>query len=178
MFVNIRLNFIFKIFFIIVVIIMCIFFGISVYRIFNKTHSTSVLGVTSDSDVVQLTANNYTNTLKAVHENIDSYTGTKINFTGYVYRIFDFNDKQFVLARNMIINTENQAVVVGFLCIYENASDFENNSWVNVTGTITKGDYHGEIPVIEINEIKRAECPSDEFVYPPDGTFIPTESIL
>ena len=39
---------------------------------------------------------NYTNVLKSVHENIDNYVGMKINFTGYVYRVLDLNENQFV----------------------------------------------------------------------------------
>ena len=102
----------------------------------------------------------------------------KIKFIGYVYRVFDFTDSQFVLARNMIINSENQAVVVGFLCDYENAKNLKNNSWVEITGTITKGNYHGDIPIVEINEINYVDSPSDEFVYPPDENYIPTSGLL
>lgn len=178
MFLNIKLSTIFKLFFIIVVIIMIILFSISVYRIFSKTTLAGNKINANNSEVVELTANNYTNALKTVHENLDSYIGKKIHFTGYVYRIFDFTDNQFVLARNMLINPENQAVVVGFLCNYDNAKEYESNTWIEITGTITKGNYHGEIPVIEINEIKQVECPSDEFVYPPKEGFVPTNAII
>lgn len=174
MFINISLGKIFKIFFIIVVIIMLIFFGISIYRIFSKT----TLGKSSNSDIIELTSNNYTNALKTVHENLDSYIDTNVKIRGYIYRVFDFTDTQFVIARNMIINSDNQAVVVGFLCNYDKAQNFENNTWVEITGTITKGNYHGEIPIIEINEINQVECPTDEFVYPPDDGFVPTNAII
>lgn len=177
MFINIKLSKLFKIFFIIVAIIMVIFFGISVYQIYTKTVSVSTNGE-NNSDIVEITANNYTNVLKAVHEDIDEYVGKKVHFTGYVYRVFDLTDTQFVLARNMIISSDNKAVVVGFLCNYDNAKDFENNTWVDITGTITKGNYHGDIPIIEIDEINQVDSPSDEFVYPPDDTFLPTNAIL
>lgn len=40
----------------------------------------------------------------------------KINFKGYIYRVFDFEENQFVIARDMFINEEKtQTVVVGFL---------------------------------------------------------------
>lgn len=175
MFINIKLSKLFKIFFIIVAIIMFIFFGVSVYQIFAKSNQTNA---TSNSEVVELTVNNYTNALKTVHENLDSYIGTKIHFSGYVYRVFDFNENQFVLARNMIIDSNNHAVVVGFLCNYDDAKSLENNSWVEVTGTITKGIYHGDIPIVEINELHHIDMPTEEFVYPPDDSFVSTENIL
>lgn len=73
MFINIKLSKIFKIFFILVVILMIIFFFISVYRIYSKTSISTNSISTSNLDVVDLTTRNYTNALKAVHENIDSY---------------------------------------------------------------------------------------------------------
>lgn len=104
--------------------------------------------------------------------------GQKISFTGYVYRVYDFTDTQFVLARNMVISSDNQTLVVGFLCNSKEASKFNDGTWVNITGTITKGDYHGDIPIIEVNEFKASEKPADEYVYPPDDTYIPTSALF
>ena len=53
---------------------------------------------------------------KAVHDNLDNYIGQQISFSGYVYRISDFESNQFVLARNMIISSDFQTLIVGFLC--------------------------------------------------------------
>jgi len=117
---------------------------------------------------------NYTNILKSVHDNPDEYLGQKIKFSGYVYRIIDFTEKEFVLARDMIISSDFQTVVVGFLCNYNNAKDFEDGTWVEITGTITKGTYHGQMPVIDIENIQKIKKPSDEYVYPPDDNYIPT----
>lgn len=128
--------------------------------------------------IANIQANNYTNILKTVHDNLDEYLGQKISFTGYVYRVYDFTDTQFVLARNMVVSSDNQTVVVGFLCDYKNASEFTDNTWVNITGKITKGDYHGDIPVLEITDIKKCDKPQDELVYPPDNTFIPTSALF
>ena len=72
-------------------------------------------------------------------------------------------DNQFVLARDMIVSSNSQSVVVGFLCECDNAKNFTDNSWVKVTGTIVKGDY---------------DTPKEEYVYPPDDSYIPTAGIL
>lgn len=126
----------------------------------------------------KLDVSNYTNVLKTVHENTQSYIGQKISFSGYVHRMLDFNENQFVLGRNMVISSDFQTVVVGFLCEYKSASEFEDNCWVTIEGTITKGNYHGEMPIIQITKMEKIEKPSEEYVYPPDDSFVPTSSIL
>ena len=128
--------------------------------------------------VNKITANNYSNVLKAVHENIDDYVGTKINFTGYVYRVLDLKENQFILARDMIISSDFQSVIVGFLCEYDKALEYEDNSWVEITGEIIKGDYHGDMPIVKITNINKTNKPNDEYVYPPDESYIPTAGIL
>ena len=150
------------------------------YRVFaGANNSTSSNKCLPQNGISQIQAKNYTNVLKAVHENIDPYIGLKINFTGYVYRVLDLQENQFVLARNMIVSSNFQTVVVvGFLCECDDSKNFENNTWVNVTGEIIKGDYHGDMPIIKITNIERTEKPSEEYVYPPDDSYIPTAGIL
>lgn len=166
---------IFKILFILIFICTLFIAGISIYKVF---HYESVNDTIPTPKVTNISNDNYTNILKSVHDNIDEYIGQKITFIGYVYRVYDFSETQFVLARNMIISSDNQSVVVGFLCNYKDANNFSDNTWVNITGKITKGDYHGNIPVIEITEMKACDKPADEFVYPPDETFIPTSALF
>ena len=129
------------------------------------------------SDITEITANNYTNILKAVHDDIDSYVGKQIKFSGYVYRVIDFSENQFVLARDMLI--DSQSYVVGFLAEYDKIKDFEDGTWVEITGSITKGKYHSKtIPIINIQNLTKIETPKDEYVLPPDNTYIPTSAIL
>ena len=173
---NLKLDYklIFKALFVLLFIIILIIAGLAFYKIFNYSKIGNEFPV---PDVVNIDAKNYTNILKSVHDNLDEYIGQKISFSGYVYRVYDFNNTQFVLARNMLINN-NQSVVVGFLCSYKDAAQFQDGSWVNITGKITKGDYHGEIPLIEIIEMNSCDKPKDEFVSPPDDTYIPTSVLF
>ena len=159
------------------VILITIYFCISAYKIYNN--SFKVKDEMNEADVLYLTAKNYTNALKSVHDNIDSYVGKKICFTGYVYRCIDFKETEFVLARDMVISSNMQTLIVGFLCDYKKAGNFENNSWDELTGEITKGSYHGDMPVIKVKEIKQIEKPeSDIYVYPPDSYYVSTSNIL
>lgn len=169
----------FKIVFIILLILVLIMCGIGIYRIFNKKENKLPdLEKTLKGQVNVISASNYTNVLKEVHSNLDTYVGMKIKFIGFVYRVYDLSNEQFVLARQMIISSDMQAVVVGFLCHLNGADKYSDGEWVEAEGTITKGDYHGEIPVIEIESIKEVNTPSDEYVYPPEQTYVPTSSRL
>ena len=171
---------IFKYFFIGVIIFLVIVLGIVVYKVFNgANNSTKYESCLPKNGISQIAPNNYTNVLKTVHENIDSYIGKKICFTGYVYRVLDLQDNQFVLARDMIVSSNSQTVIVGFLCEYDSAKDFKDNDWVEITGEILKGDYHGDMPIIKVTNIKNVNKPTqEEYVYPPDDSYIPTAGIL
>lgn len=175
---NIKLNgkVLSKILFIILAIIVTIYFITSAYKIY--VNSFKVKDEVSQ-DIIYLTAESYTNVLKSVHDNLDDYIGKKICFSGYIYRLSDFKENEFVLARDMIISSDMQTLIVGFLCDCKNIKEFENETWVEITGKITKGNYHGDIPVIKIIKINRIEKPSEDiYVYPPDDTYVPTSNIF
>lgn len=174
---NIKLNGtkLFKIIFTIIFIIAFVLLCFSLYKVFY--HSSNTKDELNLPETSNITSQDYTNILKEVHDNLDNYVGQKVNITGYVYRLYDFETTQFVIARDMIISSDQQSLVVGFLCNYKKAADFEDGTWVNITGKITKGNYHGDIPILEITEMKQCDKPNDEFVYPPDDTYIPTSVI-
>ncbi len=169
----------FKYFFVGIVILVIIIVGVVTLKIFHgASNNNEISSCMPQNKISKITTQNYTNILKTVHDNIDNYVGNEINFTGYVYRLIDFNDNQFVLARDMIISSDLQTVVVGFLCEYKNAKTFKDNSWVEITGEITKGDYHGDMPIVKVTEIKKIDNPHEELVYPPDESYIPTSGII
>ena len=172
-------NKLFKTFIICSIVLLFIIVCIVIFRIIsgarNSSNNSTCL---PQSKVNTINNNNYTNVLKAVHDNIDNYVGVQINFTGYVYRVLDFKDNQFVLARDMIISSDFQSVIVGFLCEYEKANEFSNNTWVEITGQIYKGDYHGDMPIVKVTKMNEVNKPNDEYVYPPDETYIPTNGVV
>lgn len=144
------------------------------FRFYNAT-SKVIIRDTFDSSKLEINSNNYTSILKDSHENIEKYVGKEVRFTGFVYRLYDFNDNQFVLAREMIISSDNHAVVVGFLSEYDDINQFKDGCWIEANGVIEKGYYHGDIPVIKIRSIREVNVPKDEFVYPPDDSYVNSE---
>ena len=165
---------IFKIILFLIIVIALVMTGVSIYKTFSNNSSTN----TNSNDVYTINSTNYTNILKAVHENLDTYIGQKISFSGYVYRVYDFQADEFVLARDMIVSSDMQTLIVGFLCKSEAATNFDDGAWVNITGEIKKGYYHGDIPIIEISNIEGTTKPTDSYVYPPDDFYIPTSTLV
>ncbi len=153
---------------------------IAVYNILNKlekSENTYIEDMVPESGVAKIKPENYTNILKEVHENIETYIGQKISFSGYIYRVNDFSDDRFVLARDMDIGN-NQTLIVGFLCSYSNAMKFDTYSWVEIEGEITKGSYNNQdIPIINIYNIKKTEKPENASVPIPDDSYVPTAVI-
>lgn len=178
---NVKINGskVFKIVMIVISFIVLLLFILGLFRIFGdakgdiKNHDAIVT-----TDITEVKESNYTNILKAVHDNLDDYIGCKIHFSGYIYRIYDFNESQFVLARDMVISSDFQTLVVGFLCATKEAKEYPDGTWVEITGEITKGEYHGEIPILKVTDIKVTSKPQDYYVYPPDPGYIPTKGVL
>lgn len=120
------------------------------------------------SNNIEITNSNYTNILMDSYDNIEKYIGKNISVVGYVFRLPDFSNNEFVIARDMLIDN-NQSQVVGFLCNYNKISEYETNSWVKINGVIEKGNYFGEIPIIRVKTLKKITTPNEIFVSPPDN---------
>ncbi len=174
----------FKFFFSFMIIMVIIILCVSIFKIFNGANKNNeeefiVSDSLNENDIFKIDGKNFTSILRNIHDNIDTYVGKKICYTGYVYRVEDINDNQFILARNMIISSDNNYVVAGFLCEYNKAKDYNNNTWLEITGEIKKGSYHGsDMPILNITDVKEITKPNDEYVYPPDESYIPTSSVL
>lgn len=143
-----------------------VFASILIAILFIFATIVKLIHINQNNDTIIMTDENYTYILNDCHNNIDKYVNKKISFTGYIFKANDFTETQFVTARDMLIS-DSEFRIVGFLCNYKNAKKFEDNMWVNVDGIVTKGDYNGEIPIIEVKNMKKITTPNEVFVYPP-----------
>ena len=153
-------------------IILCIILY-SFYIIFIKKNPTCDA---KQNEIIELNETNYTNILKSANEDIDSYVGSKVKITGYVYRLIDFDKTQFVVARDMKFEKSFQSLVVGFLCESKDASKYSDGTWVEIVGKIKKGRFNSELAVLDVISIKETTKPVNLYVNPPDDTYIPTQT--
>ena len=151
----------------------------SIYNLFfAKTSSMNLIDDSiPSSEPAEIISSNYTNILKQVHNNLDTYVGQKISFTGYVYRLKNFKSDQFILARDMDIGN-NQTLIVGFLCESQDIKNYQDQTWIKIEGEITKGYYNEDyIPILKITKIENAEIPLNPNVPMPDDSYVPTAVI-
>ncbi len=176
---NLKLNknLLVKIFICISLVVIFSILAFSIYIIFFK-NTTNTLASKKNDEIFDLNELNYTNILKAANENIDDYVGKKFRVTGYVYRLLDFDKNQFVIARDMKFNNNSTSLVVGFLCNYKKASDYPDGSWVEVVGELKKGNFNGDIAILDIISIVETRRPEILLVEPPDKTYIPTSNMF
>lgn len=109
-----------------------------------------------------LTEENFTTTLKQIHENIDANLGKTVKLSGFVFKMPDFKDGYFVCGRNTIVKNEDS--VAGFLCQQKDSAKLVDNEWIEITGVIIKGDYNGEMPIIKVGNITKITAPANTFV--------------
>ena len=153
-------------------IIICIILY-SIYIIFIKKNKTCDA---NQKDIIDLNETNYTNILKAANEDINSYVDSKVRITGYVYRLIDFDETQFVIARDMKLRKSPHSLVVGFLCESQEASKYSDGTWIEIVGKIKKGRFNSELAVLDVISIKETNKPVNIYVNPPDDTYIPTSN--
>ena len=150
----------------------------AIYKIYHLAQESHQDNCLPHKGVAVIDNKNYTNILKMVHDNLDNFIGQEISYTGYVYRVSDIKEDEFILARDMVVSSSpKQTVIVGFLATCKDSNLYENGAWVTVTGTIEKGYYLEEVPILKISEIKRASKPEDAEVPVPDDYYVPTSVI-
>lgn len=109
-----------------------------------------------------ITEKNFISEIKKIHDNIDENIGKTIKVSGFVYTMPDFKEGFFICGR--YIDMDNKTQVAGYLCNYVGEATVQENEWIEVTGSIIKGDYNGEIPVIKVNKITKIPAPANMYV--------------
>ena len=146
------------------ILIICLIISIGIalaLELFNMNRTS--LKVSYD---YELTSENFTDILKAVHDDIDGNIGKTIKLSGFVFTLPDFKDKNFVCGRDMLLGGEEK--VVGFLCQYTGGVDIVDSEWIELTGEFIKGYYMGDMPVIQIKTLNKIPAPANTFVDAPE----------
>ncbi len=70
-------------------------------------------------------------------------------------------------------------LVVGFLCEYSRASTLPDNTWIELVGTIKKGNFNNkEIAILNVLSVKQTQKPKNSLVNPPDNLYLPTANMF
>ncbi|MBD1380237.1 TIGR03943 family putative permease subunit [Metabacillus arenae] len=117
-------------------------------------------------DKIVLTEDNYIAMTNILDQNPEKFIGKEIEFFGFVYREDNFKEDEFVVARFGLSCCVADASVYGTLTTFAQASEYETDEWVKVSGKLTKTDYEDFVlPYVQIENIERIEQPKEPYVY-------------
>lgn len=106
-----------KVFTIVVIILVTTLFIFTIKKVIIPVSKNKMLKTNVNADdisnnkinnkILEINSNNFTTFLKNCNENIESYVGKTVHISGFVYRLSDFAQNQFVVARLMPIHYES-----------------------------------------------------------------------
>lgn len=118
-------------------------------------------------DLIQVKEEFFIETLTSVDLYLDRFIGKKLEMTGFVYRQEEMKNNQFVVGRFSIQCCSADAAPFGVLVEYDRAPTLADDSWVTVTGTISKTKFNDiEIMVLKVEKVAKAEPSNNPYVYP------------
>ena len=123
----------------------------------------------SQKPMIQMTDDHYTIYYGDINTNYANYIGRKIQIKGFVLKEESFAQNQFVISRFLITHCIADASVVGFLSELPEAQNLEEDTWIEVMGTIDTIDFEGStLPIIKIEQWVEIKEPSAPYLYPID----------
>ncbi|MDP4551101.1 TIGR03943 family protein [Alkalihalobacillus macyae] len=121
----------------------------------------------SKMDHIEMTNQNYLDVINTIDLNLEQFIGKKLTIKGFVYREPDFNEKQIVVARFGMNCCVADASVYGTLIESDQVHSIEEDTWVEVTGTISNTSYNGQpLMLLLPDRIKQIDTPKNPYVYP------------
>ncbi|MBU8908814.1 TIGR03943 family putative permease subunit [Desertibacillus haloalkaliphilus] len=120
-----------------------------------------------EEDRIIVTDENYLDVMTVLDMHLDQFIGREIEIMGFVYREPDFEENQLVVARFSMTCCVADAAVYGTLVEFPEAEQFENDTWIQISGTIDQSQYNEFIvPLVHLREIEVIEAPDQPYVFP------------
>jgi putative membrane protein len=107
--------------------------------------------------------------VRVMNQNPDpaALNGQEADVVGFVYRDPRMADDQFLVGRFTLTCCVADALAIGVLVQSDQVAEFEEDTWVRVTGTFAEGSIDGQgIAVLKADEIVRAQEPEQPYLYP------------
>ncbi|MGJ9384145.1 TIGR03943 family putative permease subunit [Salipaludibacillus sp. CF4.18] len=120
-----------------------------------------------DLDTIIVTDDNYLDIMTVLDLHLEQLIGKEIVMEGFVYREADFEEYTLAIARFSMTCCVADAGVFGTIIESDLAPEFDNDTWVEVKGTIDQSTYHEfTIPLIHPQQINTIEEPDQPYVFP------------
>lgn len=118
-------------------------------------------------DIVDVPDKQFIETLTALDLYRDAFIGKEVRISGFIYREDDMGDNRFAVSRFAMNCCSADALPYGLMSEWPKASDYAEDEWVTVVGTIGLSNYlDNEILTLELSRIERIDAPEEPYVYP------------
>jgi putative membrane protein len=119
------------------------------------------------SEIIQMDGSIFSSYLEMINRNPALFEGRKIKVSGFVYKEDGFEVSQLVVSRFLITHCVADASVIGFLTEFKQASKLEQDTWLEIEGTLEVTTYNGvTLPLIKADEWTVIEEPIEPYIYP------------
>ncbi|AVK84954.1 TIGR03943 family protein [Lysinibacillus sp. B2A1] len=123
----------------------------------------------ASNPIIEMTDYVYSVYYEDINNNLLNYQGKSIHINGFVLKEDDFEQNQLVISRFLITHCVADASIIGFLSEIPEASNLEEDTWIEAEGIIDIGYYNGvELPLLKIHKWKEIEIPDEPYLYPID----------
>lgn len=103
---------------------------------------------------------------KDINEDMTKYEGKTLRFKGQVFRMDGFARNEIVPVRYAMVCCTADLQPCGILCRGDDVSDYGDNEWVRVTGTVKIEEFQGQtMPVCYVTKIEKAEKAQQAYIY-------------
>lgn len=140
--------------------------------ILNQNKPSNSAGIRSADDsalsFINITDKNHVSYMVLLYENTQAYTGKRVNIKGFVYRPPNLAPDRLMVARFEISCCAADGVPSGLIVEWPHAEKINNDSWIEVQGTITQDSYQEiSIPLLKAEKISHIDPLSTPYVYTP-----------
>lgn len=133
----------------------------------NNKYYDQFLQEALENDYVVINEENFLDMMTVLDLYLEDLRGLEVTIKGFTYREEGLANDQLVVARFSMTCCTADSAVYGILSTGEQSKSFDEDTWVQVTGTLTEADFNGwAIPALDIKDIHEVEAPASPYVYP------------
>ncbi|MCI3918848.1 TIGR03943 family protein [Paenibacillus sp. TRM 82003] len=116
---------------------------------------------------IVMTESDFVSYAETITMHPDRVAGKKIKISGFVYREPEMEREHLLISRFMISHCVADAGMIGFLTEWDNADLLEEDTWVELEGTLeVTQTYSHAMPIIKVENWKEIHTPAMPYVYP------------
>ena len=123
---------------------------------FSEGKYTQEMKKLDESELIQMNDGIYSSYVEAMNMNPNDFEGRKIKVRGFVYKEEGLEENQLILSRFLITHCIADASITGLITEFNQANEFEQDTWLEIEGTLEVTNYNGiELPLIKAEKMDR-----------------------